>query len=112
MSDREGAADFFDSLEGEFGHLRDDEAFRQECKGRPRGEVRLLEFMRGVVVFMPVIEQAVTEIVGLAVVTTDEAEKFEKAVMSDQEGREVVERLYRQKPYLFSGFIGSRGSLC
>lgn len=112
MANRSSAADFFEMIEERFGHLRDDDLFEEECSRVSAGEVKLLEMLRGVVEFMPELEQAVTEVIGLAMVTSDEAEKFEKAVMSDPEGREVVERLYRQRPYLFSGLIGAKGTMC
>lgn len=110
-SDKNNAADFLDWLESEYDWLFDEDKFKQESCRRGHEGVKDLHAIRGVLMILPVLEDAVNEIVGLATVSTEEADKFEKAVMSDPEGREVVERLYRQRPYLFSGVFGGRAML-
>lgn len=109
--EREKAAQFLEWVENEYHWLLDEPSYSNAVQEASPREVALLGALRGMLIFIPTLEDAVSELVGLAMVSTEEAVKFERAVMSDPDGREVVAKLSRQNPSLFSTLLGHRGRL-
>lgn len=109
---RDAGIKFMEWVEAEYAWLLDDKLFEEAVTNGSPEERKLLKALRGCLMLFPTLEDAVSEFVGLAMVSTEEAEKFEKAVMSDPEGREVVDRIYRQRPHLFSDLLGYKGRPC
>ena len=108
-------------IESTFGHLMDPDLLRREIEiangdvsdgvdQKGLSKTDLIMGMRTVMGLIYEIDERVDEVVNLATVSANEANRFQEVIMSSPEGRDLVESLRRQKPYMFEGMSFGKSS--